>query len=116
MNELHRQTGRTTRMIEHAKDLAKQGRSVYILVNNASHLRFMQNHYPELRDLGIKFETEETLDGFDWFGLAPRYVMHPNCVVLVDHWAIESRLQLLLSEMHRWDHIPDHFEVPHETD
>lgn len=29
--------------------------------------------------------------------------MHPNCVVLVDHFAIEMRFQAMLEMLHRYD-------------
>jgi len=65
MNE-HRQTGRTTRMIEHAHQLAKdEGRPVYII---AAHPRD-QERIRALAGDGIHVETPDTIKDFDWIDL-----------------------------------------------
>lgn len=56
-NRYKRGTGRTTRMVEHAIDLVKQGRTVYVTVCSHHYTRMLYSQY---RDYGIKFVTPST--------------------------------------------------------
>lgn len=53
-------------------------------------------------NLGIKFETPHSPGNFDWERM--RLIgAHPNCVVLVDHHAIEDRFSRVLAMLHAYD-------------
>jgi hypothetical protein len=89
-------------MLAEAKELAKSGRAVYIIAATKSDARHMESMAgDEMRDLGIKIECPSPIT-FDWERMRLRGA-HPNCVVLVDHYAIESRYASLLRMLHRWD-------------
>lgn len=99
-----RRTGRTTRMLEHAKKLAREGRAVYVIADNAMDMRRLEAECNE-PSLGIKFETPHSPGNFDWETM--RLIgAHPNCVVLVDHHAIEDRYARILEMLHAYD-LPD---------
>lgn len=95
------QTGRTTRMLKHARELSKQLRAVYIVAANEQHAALLRR---ELGDEphGIEVETESSLGNLDWQTLTLRGAHH-NCVVLVDHYAIESKFSRLLEMLTRYD-------------
>lgn len=99
-----RATGRTTRMLQRAKQLEEQGRAVYIVCANQSEKLRLER---ELVDYpSIKLETFDSLGPhLDLETLRLRRG-HPNCVVLVDHHAIESRFAALLEELGRYDEEP----------
>lgn len=96
-----RATGRTTRMVEHALDLARAGRAVYVV----------SRQYRELqREVDAKMPSSGILceptvpSHFDWRtmrGLGS----HPNCVWLVDHHVIEGDPQFaaMFEMMTRYD-------------
>lgn len=97
-----RQTGRTTRMLEHAKQLSAKGRAVYIVADNQREANRMQLALGD-GPHGIKVETPWSLgDCLDWQTLTLRGA-HPNCVVLVDHHAIEDRFGAVLRMLHAYD-------------
>ena len=96
-----RGTGRTTRMLEHAKKLAREGRAVYVIADNTRDMRRLEILCGESK-LGIKFETPSTPGNFEWEAMRLRGA-HPNCVVLVDHWAIESKFARVLEMLHAYD-------------
>jgi len=99
-----RQTGRTTRMLEDAKILARRGRSVYVVgANKAQASIFKEIAGPEARELGIQFESESLLN-IDWSTM--QFMANPNCVVLVDHSVIESKFGAVLEMLHRYDAKP----------
>lgn len=96
-----RGTGRTTRLLEHAKKLAREGRAVYVIAGNARDALRLQMLCGE-PTLGIKFETPRSPGNFDWEQM--RMIgAHPNCVVLVDHHAIEDRFARVLEMLHAYD-------------
>ena len=100
-------TGRTTRMLAEARELAKAGRAVYILAASEAHARGLEEMAgDEMRDLGIKIEVPSGLGNFDWVQMK-LWKAHPNCVVLVDHYVIESRYAAMLRMLHRWDSPPE---------
>ena len=99
----HRQSGRTTRMLADAIELARAGRAVYVVGESLSHSRRLEiQGGSEARELGIKFETASSLRNFD---LRTMHLIgaHPNCTVLVDHHAIEAAYGPMLEMLHRYD-------------
>ncbi len=103
MNTELKQIGRTTRMLNHAKELARQGRAVYVVAANGRHLHDLEVMAgEEAQQLGIKFETDGSLGNFDWQNLCLRGA-HPNCVVLVDHYAIECKYATVLEMLNRYN-------------
>ena len=96
-----RRTGRTTRMLEHARKLSGQGRSVYVVAANQHEADRLKKLIGD-GDHGIKVETSWSLGNFDWDTLT-LLGAHPNCVVLVDHYAIESRFSAAIQALHAYD-------------
>lgn len=96
-----RQTGRTTRMLEHAKKLSGEGRAVYIVADNRREVRRLTIELGE-GNHGIKVETPESLGNLDWQTLTLRGA-HPNCVVLCDHHTIEDRFGAIVRMLHAYD-------------
>ena len=96
-----RNTGRTTRMLLHAKLLAAEGRAVYVVVDNS---RERNRLLLELGkdNKGIEIETPETLGNLDWQTMTLRSA-HPNCIVLADHHAIEDRFRAIVDMLHYYD-------------
>ena len=99
-----RRTGRTTRMLEHAKQLALAGRAVYVVADNERDSRRMEIECFKTGEpnLGIKFEVPGSLGNFVWEEMRLRGA-HPNCVVLVDHHAIEDKFARALEMLHAYD-------------
>ena len=97
-----RQTGRTIRMLEDAKRLAKEGRAVYIITQNRAeqkrlaHLLGNPDDNPYANPLGIKVETPDTPGNFDW-ETCSLIGAFPNCVVLIDHFAVECEISRRLA-------------------
>lgn len=90
-----RQSGRTTQLIDKAIKAAKEGRAVYLLAHDTNHCRNLHfallDRIRELgisRELGIKIEIPPgTFDAAEVRLIGA----HPNCLVLMDHYAIEMR-------------------------
>ncbi len=106
-----RGTGRTTRMLRHAHQLAAEdGRAVYVIGATKEHAAQLQHAYDQLFHPeddpafrhGISFEDAQKLGGFSWETLSVRGA-HPNCVFLVDHYAIEARYSRILQMLHAYD-------------
>lgn len=92
-------------MLEEAKRLALVERSaVYVVADNERDRRRLEIEcFKEGEpNLGIKFETPDSLPNLDWRTLTLRGA-HPNCVVLIDHHAIEDRFAAVIAMMHRFD-------------
>jgi len=93
--ESFRRSGRTTRMIEHAENLAKecQDRVVYILFLDEPQAKeqLIKFGKSKAEKLGIKFESIHSHRTFDWNTMRSR-TNHPNCKFLVDHFVIEQKL------------------------
>jgi len=110
--DLHRQTGRTTRMLTEAFKLAKEGKAVYVIAANHGHIFQMEEMADRLfgageaSALGVKFETSASLPSFDFRTMQLKGA-HPSCRVFVDHWAIESKYARMLNELHRFDVAPE---------
>lgn len=88
-------------MIEHAHTLAGQGKAVCIIAVNehdAGRIRRLVG----TPNRGIKVETEESLPNFDWRTMRLKGAW-PNCIVLVDHYAIEARISAQVEMMTRYD-------------
>ncbi len=98
INTVLERTGRTTRMVQHAVELAKQGRAVYVVMANDHQAQEFQKIIPT--QSGIKFETH--LSNLDWETMR-LLGAHPNCVVLVDHYVIERRFSAMLEMLHAYD-------------
>ena len=98
-----RQTGKTSRMLADAIEQARNGRAVYIVTANERHARHLEDMGGYVaKELGIKFETPETLSSFDWRSMSLKNA-HPNCVAIVDHYAIQCEYGALLVLLHRYD-------------
>ena len=98
-----RGTGRTTRMLAEAKTLARSGRAVYIIAANRQHAILLERALGNERiELGIKVEPPSSPGNFDWESMRLRGA-HPNCVVLADHYAIETHFAKVLEMLHRFD-------------
>ena len=104
-------SGRTTRMVMHAIQLAKEGKAVYLLTARATAIRGIESlpvegipfrEFNREYGLGIQIETPETLDNFDWETLSLRGA-NPSCVVLIDHFLIEAKFQKILTMLHQYD-------------
>lgn len=88
-------------MINEAKKLAADGRAVYIVAANKIEAENIQYRIGA-KTSSIKVNTEITLSNFDWETMS-LLGAHPNCVVLVDHYAIESKFPKLLEMLYRYD-------------
>ncbi len=103
-----RRTGRTTRLVAQATTLAREGRAVYVVVatkRDITRLLTMLQTAGYSDNGAIKVETWESLFGLDTGADMHIAGAHPNCAVLVDHFAIESRFGALLEELHRFDEV-----------
>ena len=103
--ETLRGSGRTTRMLEHAAELAKEGRAVYVVLASEGHRKIVEKMFKSMHGedtLGVKFEVADMLPELDWNTLTFRGA-HPNTVVLVDHFVIERRYSHILDMLHRYD-------------
>lgn len=93
MNEHLKQTGRTTRLIEKAKQLQAEGRNVVVLMPTRQMAQVLQ------RTWRLDVPVEAVPDEFDWVRLQdPR---RPYTTFLVDHRAVEMRLQEIDEEIMR---------------
>jgi len=112
-----RASGRSTRLLSHAIAQAAQKKKVYVLYENPEHGKMMQRqcakmcqgniagsivYKPDAWASGvIVFETEKNMV-IDWDSMTLPY-NHTDCVLLVDHYAIESRFKALLAMLHQFD-------------
>lgn len=98
-----KRTGRTTRMLKEAEAAALKGEAVYVVGATKQHTEDMKKIFGKQKaeELGIKFETFKTVD-VNWIDRSLQNA-HPNCKVLVDHYAIESHFAPILEELHRYD-------------
>lgn len=100
MDNLER-TGRTGRMLNDAVRKARDGRAVYVVAADGNQAKEFERRLPD--DLGIKVEI--------WGGVSAQLDIqsmrlrgaHPNCLILIDHYAIERAFGPLLSMLHRFD-------------
>ena len=91
-------------MIEKAIKEATAGRAVYIVAANLSQVKWLKDLLREMGgdNLGISVESPTQLRTFEWETMRLRGA-HPNCRILVDHYAIESRFNSMLEELHAYD-------------
>lgn len=90
-------------MLEDAIEQARNGRAVYVVAATKAHARMLEDMGGKVaHELGIKFETAQTLGNLDWRTMRVAGA-HPNCVVLADHCAIESEFAAMLEMLHRYD-------------
>lgn len=106
----NRRTGRSTRMLQAALEQARQGRAVYVVAATEAHVTQLMEQLHELcpgwRQLGIKVESY--LDLGTQLHLCPTPMLrgaHPNCRVLVDHYAIEHYFGHIVDLFHRYDEV-----------
>ncbi len=99
-----RRTGRTTRLVLDAIEIAAKENAVYIVTANQREVERFEKllGLERMQRLGIKVETPETLGGWSWERMRVEGA-HDNCAFLVDHFAIESRFAAMLRELHRYD-------------
>lgn len=103
--EALRNTGRTTRVIEDAIRLAREGRAVYVLGADYGHAKVLQRIIDKRAGKyhGIKCESPGGLGTqYNW-DTGRLEGAHPNCVVLIDHHAIERRYAGVIEMLHRYD-------------
>lgn len=90
-------------MLEDAVGQARNGRAVYVVAATQAHARMLENMSGKVaHELGIKFETAQTLGNFDWRTMRLAGA-HPNSVVIADHYAIEAEFAAMLEMLHRYD-------------
>lgn len=114
-----RRTGRTNRMLERAIVLACEGRAVYVVAADGRHVITLETMLDALnppRGHGIQIENAQLFPDLNWeqVRLSPR--AHPRCIVLIDHWAIESRFIKLLQEATRYDDDTNPNDAPRDPD
>lgn len=103
-----RLTGRTTRMLEHAVELSKEGKTIYLIMaseREAKRARRQLNGMIGRASHGIKAGTLDTLEILGDFSLKEMrfYRPRPNIEVLVDHFIIELEYAKLLEMLQRYD-------------
>lgn len=104
---MNKNFGRTYRMLKEAFELCQSGRAVYVLCVNAQHAKELKDIYMKRfnrLDSSVKFESINDLSNFDYESMRLKGA-HPNCVVLVDHYAIEYHFKNLLEMLHRYDEV-----------
>jgi hypothetical protein len=105
-----RQSGRTSRMIEKALELQKEGRAVYILCASEAipYTRSLAHKICELKGIKfpetIKFETVQSLGGenIDWQN-KKLHRSHPNCSLLIDHHVWAQKFHWAIQGFHEYD-------------
>lgn len=94
-------------MLSAAARAAADRRSVYVIVESMRQVDYMldlahKHGIARHIDNGaIKFETCNSVN-FDWY-TGTIIGAHPNCLVFVDHCAIEQRYANVLAELHQYD-------------
>lgn len=101
--DLQARTGRSTRMMHHAFELAKQGRAVYVAVTSTERAHELEKYRRENApwSTGIKVLDSSELD-IDWERLTLRGA-HRNCVLLVDHAVIQRKYSRVLRMLQQYD-------------
>lgn len=117
-----RKSGRTTRMLKHAINMACDGQTLIIAVNDVSHLKALDRQLEELakasgipklkrkrgRDVlrkRVYIVPFANLHHFDWAtGDARR---GNNTTVLIDHYALESRLGIVREYLNNFKGVDD---------
>lgn len=107
MIDYMRQTGRTTRLLQRAIELADYGRAVYILAHDDKYARMLRKQLAEMIELrepsqprnpndlkGI--QIERVPPDFDFTTMRPHNSnAWPNCIWLIDHVVAEQEADRL---------------------
>jgi len=94
-----RQTGRTTRMLTEARRLRDEGRCVYVLVHSEQYKKLLQTQ----ENKGLRFETWYSFrHSYDENTLEMHRAAHANCVLLIDHHALEQKYAAVLRKLRQW--------------
>lgn len=103
LREVVYQTGRTTRMLEHAISLAQQGRAVYVAMasKEQGEALELQRRIRAAWSTSIQIEPYHDLD-INWETMTLRGA-HKNCVLLVDHFVIEKKFFRMLQMQEQYD-------------
>lgn len=103
LREVVYQTGRTTRMLEHAIWLAEQRRAVYIAMESRAQAEQLEQQRREKApwSTGIKIEPYDDMD-INWESMTLRGA-HKNCVLLIDHFVIEKKFFRMLQMQEQYD-------------
>lgn len=109
-NPAIRATGRTHRMLEHAKQLDREGRKVHVITNEKDELKSRLG--AEIG--GIKVESFD-LYRFDLKTMRIRGA-DLNHVVLIDHFVIETEFAEIIKMLHRYDPSLPQPRNPHIKD
>lgn len=99
-------SGRTSRLIEHAKELASKGRAVYVVAHNADHAELLRQKMGTVslgfkNGSGIRVEPCDSVN-FEWSTLSI-IGAHPKCAFLVDHYTIEQRFAHVLEMLNQYN-------------
>jgi len=104
-----RQTGRTTRMVEDAKQMAAEGKQVAILVHSVDYGRDVRQRHAIPEAIRIVNRRTGTVDFVDWD--AARIAFHNSGAMplFIDHFAIENHYSGMLNQLFRWDAKPGEY-------
>lgn len=88
-----RRTGRTTRMVEHAIQLARQNRPSVLVFNSGAEARHWERHIYQTEPIALRsiHLTETREINIDW-GILTAYD-HPTRTLLLDHYVVERKFQ-----------------------
>ena len=93
-------------MLEDAIKLSKEGKAVYVIAPHMNYADLLRRQLLEMAGTklhGIKVEIPDEVRNMNWKTMQLERA-HPNCVVLVDHYTIETLFAPLI-EMHtRYDY------------
>lgn len=110
MQNSFRGTGRTTRMLNEAKELVDSGKNVCVVGLNLDHCQQLRRAYIESHGpfgdqlLFLPIESRQIERSPAWGVLRVR---GRDATVLIDHYAIESEFRHVLAMLHRWDKQTD---------
>lgn len=98
-----KRSGRTTRMVLHAVELARQARTVYVCMPTHKICQDWEKWRDDMQPLAtsIHFRTVAELD-IDWQRMRLRQG-NPNCILLVDHFVIDCQFFNVLRMRHAYD-------------
>lgn len=103
INESLIQSGRTTRMIEKAKEVAATGKRVIVVAANVEHCEWFKRYrLSDYKGLGISFVPASLMPLHFW--ITGKFdSLCSGAVFFVDHYAIESMFDFLVKELHAYD-------------
>jgi hypothetical protein len=107
MNKHMIQTGRTTRQMQQALDLAARGVKVRYVVVTRDMVRYMRQKIERMNggapcyvEIVSMHDIDKPGNPFDWDALRPRE-SHPANVYIVDHDVVESQYMKMAAEVLR---------------